>query len=126
MQHKQPHLAPQEFECLNLARKGYQRKEIAKLLKISPSTTKGYLENVRHKLNTSNMAETVNEAWQLGLFTRHILALCIIAITANAVNPTDAIRPPRPSRLQASARMARGRRSGSTPLNQLLHTTANA
>ena len=60
-------LSKREEEVLTLAAKGYNTKEISKMLEISLNTTAGYLKSIYKKLNISSRAEATLEATKLGL-----------------------------------------------------------
>ncbi len=60
-------LSPRETEVLTYIAKGYNRKEIAKILDLSANTIARYIRDVYHRLNISNKAEATVEACRLGL-----------------------------------------------------------
>ena len=60
-------LSPRETEVLTFIAKGYNRKEIAKILDLSANTIARYIHDVYHRLNISNKAEATIEACRLGL-----------------------------------------------------------
>ncbi|MDX2165158.1 MAG: helix-turn-helix transcriptional regulator [Gammaproteobacteria bacterium] len=50
-------LTKREIQCLYYLFEGYTAKEIAKIIKLSPRTVEGYVENMKHKLNCSMTSE---------------------------------------------------------------------
>ncbi len=52
-------LTHREFEILDLLSKGYQHKEIADKLSISPGTTRNHLQNIYNKLHVRSRTEAV-------------------------------------------------------------------
>lgn len=67
MHHSQCSLSPRETEILTFIAKGYNRKEIAKILGLSANTIARYIRDVYHRLNVSNKAEATIAACRLGL-----------------------------------------------------------
>lgn len=59
-------LTPREVEVLTLVAKGLSRKEIARLLEITPHTASGYIKSIYQKLNISSRSEAAIEATRLG------------------------------------------------------------
>lgn len=59
-------LTPREVEVLTLVAKGLSRKEIARLLEITPHTASGYIKTIYQKLNISSRSEAAIEATRLG------------------------------------------------------------
>ena len=53
------HLSPREIECLTLAARGKDHKDIALILGLSGHTVQGYLKSARHKLGSVNIAEAI-------------------------------------------------------------------
>lgn len=66
---KQKDLTKQELRVLLLVAKGLKNKEISKLLYISISTTKTYLENIFHKLGVKNRIQAVIKGLYNGLIS---------------------------------------------------------
>lgn len=52
-------LSPRRLEVLALLSKGLSNKQVAKKLKISESTAKGYVEDILHALDVPNRAAAV-------------------------------------------------------------------
>jgi len=59
-------LSPREKECLELASRGLQNVEIAKVAGISTNTLKYHLKNAYDKLGVTNRTEAVAEAIRRG------------------------------------------------------------
>ena len=59
-------LTPREVEVLTLVAKGLSRKEIARLLEITPHTASGYVKSIYQKLNISSRSEAAIEATRMG------------------------------------------------------------
>ncbi len=60
-------LTSREVEILTLVAKGYQTKEVAKLLDISKNTVAHHIKSIYNKLNVHNRAEATAAAMQLKL-----------------------------------------------------------
>ena len=60
-------LTPREIETLDLLRRGFTNKEIAKFLNISESTAKFHVRAILEKLEVSDRAEAVAAAFERGL-----------------------------------------------------------
>lgn len=60
-------LTDREVEILTLVAKGYQTKEVAKLLRISKNTVAHHIKSIYNKLNVHNRAEATAAAMQLKL-----------------------------------------------------------
>lgn len=58
-----------EIEILKLVASGYGNKVIAEKLKLSPSTIRGYLEEIFPKLNAMSRTESVVNALKMGILT---------------------------------------------------------
>lgn len=56
------HLSPREIECLTLAARGKDHKDIATILGLSGHTVQGYLKSARHKLGCVNIPQAIAEA----------------------------------------------------------------
>lgn len=56
------HLSPREIECLTLAARGKDHKDIALILGLSGHTVQGYLKSARHKLGSVNIPQAIAEA----------------------------------------------------------------
>lgn len=61
-------LSPRETQCLALAIKGLHNKQIAGQLNLSTSIVQLYLQNARHKLHCTSLAEAAAKAVQLEIF----------------------------------------------------------
>lgn len=59
-------LSPREVEVLTLLGKGYNCKEIAKLLELKPNTVSWYIKKVYQKLDVHSRAEAALEALRMG------------------------------------------------------------
>ena len=57
-------LTQRETQCLFHLLEGHTAKEIAKLLKISPRTVEGYIENMKNKLDCATTSELLLKAMQ--------------------------------------------------------------
>jgi DNA-binding NarL/FixJ family response regulator len=62
-----PALSEREREVLNLVTKGYNIKEIAGLLAVSPHTVMTYVKRIYRKLQVNSKTEAVYEARKMGL-----------------------------------------------------------
>lgn len=62
-----PKLSPRELEVLQLVAKGFTLVEAARLLKLSPNTTRAHAKAIYRKLEVSTRGEAVFEASVLGL-----------------------------------------------------------
>ncbi len=62
-------LSSQETNVLTLIAKGYTRKEVSRLMKISINTVSAYMKSMYKKLNVNNCSEATLEAVKLGLVT---------------------------------------------------------
>ncbi|MFP4182452.1 MAG: response regulator [Thiohalospira sp.] len=60
-------LSPREVEVLSLIARGYNRKDIARALAITPNTAAGYIKAVYRKLEVSGRAEATLRAVERGL-----------------------------------------------------------
>jgi DNA-binding NarL/FixJ family response regulator len=60
-------LSPREVEVLGLIARGYNRKDIARALSITPNTAAGYIKAVYRKLEVSGRAEATLRAVERGL-----------------------------------------------------------
>ncbi|MGM0412271.1 MAG: response regulator [Pseudomonadota bacterium] len=60
-------LSPREVEVLSLIARGYNRKDIARALAITPNTAAGYIKSVYRKLEVSGRAEATLRAVERGL-----------------------------------------------------------
>ena len=60
-------LSPREVEVLSLIARGYNRKDIARSLSITPNTAAGYIKAVYRKLEVSGRAEATLRAVERGL-----------------------------------------------------------
>ncbi len=58
-------ITARERDVLNLWAKGFQQKEIAAQLKLSPGTIKKHLRNVYKKLNAHNKVQALTKAGYL-------------------------------------------------------------
>lgn len=56
------HLSPREIECLTLAARGKDHKDIALILGLSGFTVRDYLKSARHKLGSINIPQAIAEA----------------------------------------------------------------
>jgi DNA-binding CsgD family transcriptional regulator len=61
-------LSKRESECLFYTLHGYTVKMIAKVLKISPRTAEGYIDNLKNKLGCNNKKELIELSIELGIF----------------------------------------------------------
>lgn len=62
-----PQLTEREREVLDLLSRGFNRRDIAQALEISPHTAAGHVKAIYRKLNVSGRAEATLEAVQLGI-----------------------------------------------------------
>ncbi len=62
-----PLLSPRENEVLSLISKGFNQKETARFLELSPATVGGYKKEIYRKLGVSSVAEATLEAIRYGL-----------------------------------------------------------
>ena len=62
-----PHLSRREIECLRWIAEGKTHSDIAIILDLSEHTVRGYLKDVRTKLNCVTLAQAVSNASSLGL-----------------------------------------------------------
>ena len=62
-----PHLSRREIECLRWIAEGKTHADIAIILNLSEHTVRGYLKDVRTKLNCVTLAQAVSNASSLGL-----------------------------------------------------------
>jgi len=60
-------LTSREIETLDLLRRGFTNKEIAKFLNISENTAKFHVKEILSKLEVSDRAEAVAAAFERGL-----------------------------------------------------------
>lgn len=60
-------LSPREVEVLSLIARGYNRRDIARALEITPNTAAGYIKTVYRKLEVSGRAEATLRAVERGL-----------------------------------------------------------
>ena len=60
-------LSQRELDILSLIAKGFNRREVAKLLDISANTVATHVKKIYQKLHISSRAEAVSEAYRLGL-----------------------------------------------------------
>ncbi|MFP4607494.1 MAG: response regulator [Thiohalospira sp.] len=60
-------LSPREVEVLSLIARGFNRKDIARALAITPNTAAGYIKAVYRKLEVSGRAEATLRAVERGL-----------------------------------------------------------
>jgi DNA-binding CsgD family transcriptional regulator len=60
-------LTPREWDCLRLTAQGFREADVARLVKIAPTTVRYHIDNVVKKLNASNRTHAVAMAAQLGL-----------------------------------------------------------
>jgi len=67
LQASRTELSPRETEVLTFIAKGYNRKEIARILGLSANTIARYIRDIYHRLNISNKSEATLEACRLGL-----------------------------------------------------------
>jgi DNA-binding NarL/FixJ family response regulator len=63
-------LSPREMEALTLLDQGMSDKQLAQALKVKLSTAKGYMAEIRRKLNASSRGEALAKARALGLLPR--------------------------------------------------------
>jgi LuxR family transcriptional activator of conjugal transfer of Ti plasmids len=63
-------LSPRERECLLWIARGKTYAEIGIILGVSFGTVKTHLDNSRHKLNSSSLAQATAVAVALGILTR--------------------------------------------------------
>ena len=64
-------LTGREVEVLQLAAKGYNHAEVAKLLGLSRNTVASYTRHIYEKLEVHSRAEALYEAGRLGLISSH-------------------------------------------------------
>lgn len=60
-------LSNREIECITLASQGQTVSEISSTLNLKITTIKHYQKNIRLKLNTKNMAQTIYKAVKFNL-----------------------------------------------------------
>jgi DNA-binding NarL/FixJ family response regulator len=58
-------LTSRERDVLNLLAKGYQKRQIAETLFLSPETVKKHLQNIYKKLNAHNKVQALTKAGYL-------------------------------------------------------------
>jgi DNA-binding NarL/FixJ family response regulator len=64
-------LSAREVQVLSLAHKGFAYAEIAKLMRVAPSTVAGYTRRIYEKLAVNSRSEAVFEATRLGILDDH-------------------------------------------------------
>lgn len=63
-------LSKRELDCVTLLIEGKTLNEAATKLNITSCTAKHYLKNIRLKLNSKNMAQTIYKVMKLNLLKR--------------------------------------------------------
>ena len=60
-------LTPREWDCLRLIAQGFRDADVARLIGISPTTARYYIDQAVRKMNAANRTHAVALAAQLGL-----------------------------------------------------------
>ncbi len=67
-----PHLSPREHQILVLLGEGFTTSQIAIYLGLRPRTIRGYVANMKARLEAQNIQQLVARGVALGLFRPHV------------------------------------------------------